>query len=113
MTQFKADGVASSDLVLGYSEARDGQEVLAEHGEAYARYMRDAAGIERCAAYIRLENLDEDAAPLWSYLGFRLEIDRVNRSDRDPDYRAYYSPDDAALVGDLCAEDIARFGYSF
>ncbi len=79
----------------------------------YARYMRDAAGIERCAAYIRLENLDEDAAPLWSHLGFRLEIDRVNRSDRDPDYRAYYSPDDAALVGDLCAEDIARFGYSF
>lgn len=31
VTQFKADGVASSDLVLGYSEARDGQEVLAEH----------------------------------------------------------------------------------
>ncbi|WP_292730391.1 MMPL family transporter [Microbacterium sp. UBA837] len=30
-TQFKADGVASSDLVLGYSEARDGQNVLAEH----------------------------------------------------------------------------------
>lgn len=26
-----ADGVPSSDLVLGYSEARDGQEVLAEH----------------------------------------------------------------------------------
>ena len=31
VTQFKADGVASSDLVLGYSEARDGQDVLAEH----------------------------------------------------------------------------------
>ncbi|MGC5223820.1 MMPL family transporter [Micromonospora sp. DT81.3] len=29
--QLKADGVSSSDLVLGYSEARDGQEVLAEH----------------------------------------------------------------------------------
>ncbi|WP_434810051.1 MMPL family transporter [Microbacterium sp. bgisy189] len=29
--QLKADGVASSDLVLGASEARDGQEVLAEH----------------------------------------------------------------------------------
>jgi putative drug exporter of the RND superfamily len=27
----KADGVPSSDLVLGYSEARDGQDVLAEH----------------------------------------------------------------------------------
>jgi len=29
--QLKADGVPSSDLVLGPSEARDGQEVLAEH----------------------------------------------------------------------------------
>ncbi|MDY0910774.1 MMPL family transporter [Microbacterium sp. CFBP9034] len=31
LTQLKADGVPSSDLVLGASEARDGQEVLAEH----------------------------------------------------------------------------------
>lgn len=29
--QLKADGVPSSDLVLGYSEARDGQDVLANH----------------------------------------------------------------------------------
>ena len=79
----------------------------------YGRYMRDAAGIERCAAFIRLENMEEDAAPLWSHLGFRLDLDRVNRSDRDPDYRGYFSPDDAALVADICAEDIARFGYSF
>ena len=31
ITQLKADGVPTSDLVLGSSEARDGQEVLAEH----------------------------------------------------------------------------------
>ncbi|MFB8145462.1 MMPL family transporter [Microbacterium sp. NPDC056003] len=31
LTQLKADGVPSSDLVLGTSEARDGQDVLAEH----------------------------------------------------------------------------------
>ena len=31
ITQLQADGVPSSDLVLGASEARDGQEVLAEH----------------------------------------------------------------------------------
>ena len=79
----------------------------------YARYMRDAGGVERCAAYIRLENLEEDAAPLWAHLGFRLDIDRVNRSERDEDYRAYYSADDAALIAETCAEDIARFGYTF
>jgi RND superfamily putative drug exporter len=31
ITQLSADGVPSSDLVLGASEARDGQEVLADH----------------------------------------------------------------------------------
>jgi RND superfamily putative drug exporter len=31
VTQLKADGVPSSDLVLGASEARDGQDALAEH----------------------------------------------------------------------------------
>ncbi|WP_426320925.1 MMPL family transporter [Microbacterium sp. E-13] len=31
ITQLKADGVPTSDLVLGASEARDGQAVLAEH----------------------------------------------------------------------------------
>ena len=31
MLQLRADGVPSSELVLGASEARDGQEVLAEH----------------------------------------------------------------------------------
>src|SRR5699024_2891480 len=30
-TQLKAEGVAQSELVLGSSEARDGQEVLGEH----------------------------------------------------------------------------------
>ena len=32
--QLKADGVASSDLVLGASESRDGQDVLAQHFSA-------------------------------------------------------------------------------
>ncbi len=31
ITQLKADGVPSSDLVLGASQARDGQDILAEH----------------------------------------------------------------------------------
>lgn len=30
-TQIKADGVAQSDLILGYSEAREGQKALGEH----------------------------------------------------------------------------------
>jgi len=79
----------------------------------YARYMRDADGVERCNAFIRLENFEEDAAPLWVHLGFRLELERVNASARDADYRRYYSENNAQLLADYCAEDIARFGYRF
>lgn len=79
----------------------------------YRRYMTDAQGRERADLYIRLERFEEDAAPLFAHLGFRFELPRVNASDRDRDWRGYYSDETAALVGDLCAEDIGRFGYGF
>ncbi len=79
----------------------------------YARYMQDARGGERCDLFIRLEHFDADSAPLWAHLGFRLDLARVNASERAADYRGYYSDADAGLVADLCAGDIARFGYAF
>ena len=79
----------------------------------YGRYMHDASGVERCAAFIRLEHFDTDAAPLWAHLGFRLELERVNSSDRADDFRGYFTTNDAELVAELCAEDISRFGYTF
>jgi hypothetical protein len=79
----------------------------------YARYMQDARGGERCDLFIRLEHFDADSAPLWDHLGFRLDLARVNASERAADYRGYYSDADAGLVADLCAGDIARFGYAF
>jgi hypothetical protein len=69
---------------------------------------------ECCRAYLRLEHLAEDAAPLEAHLGFALPpVPRLNASDRSADWRKYYSEADAALVGKLCAADIARFGYGF
>jgi hypothetical protein len=80
----------------------------------YAAYMRDSQGVERASLYVRLEHLDADIAPFEAHLGFRVApLPRVNVSDRPQDWRAVYSDADAALVGDLCAEDIARFGYAF
>lgn len=79
----------------------------------YAAYLRDARGQERASLFIRLERLDEDLAPLEAHLGFRLRPERINASDRAADWRPYFSDQDAELIGRLCAEDIARFGYAF
>ena len=80
----------------------------------YGAYLRDAMGLERPAHFLRLEHLAEDIAPFEAHLGFRLmPLGRANESDRQRDWRGYYSDADATLLADLCAEDIARFGYAF
>ena len=76
-------------------------------------YVTDAAGRERPALFIRLEAFDDDAAPFFAHLGFRFALPVANVSGRARDYRGYYSDCTAALVADVCAEDIARFGYRF
>jgi hypothetical protein len=77
------------------------------------RYMTDAQGGERCNAYIRLERFEQDAAPLWTHLGFTLDLPHVNASARDQGYQAYYTDDLRDVVAEVCAEDIARFDYRF
>jgi hypothetical protein len=80
----------------------------------YAAYMRDASGVERASLYARLEHLDSDLAPFEAHLGFRLTpLPVANQSERARDWRGFYSEADAALVAEICAEDIARFGYRF
>jgi len=81
---------------------------------SYRQFMYDKAGVERCDLFIRLEHLQQDLAPLEEHLGFSLgQIPVVNRSSRDADYRRYYSDADAGVLGEICAGDIARFGYVF
>ena len=80
----------------------------------YAAYMRDGAGVERASLYARLEHLEADLAPFEAHLGFRVTpLKRANESGRARDWRGFYSDADAALVGEMCASDIARFGYGF
>lgn len=78
-----------------------------------ASYMRDGAGAEHCDLYIRLEHFAQDSQLLEAHLGRPLRMPRANASPRDRDWRVYYSDADAALVADICAQDIARFGYRF
>jgi len=80
----------------------------------YGHYMRDNAGIEQCDLFIRLEHLADDLVPFEKHLGFSLgDVPVANASMREADYRSYYNDADAACLADICAEDIARFGYRF
>lgn len=79
----------------------------------YGAYLRLPSGEEKPSLFLRLEHYPEDAAPMEAHLGFRLPLTRVNESDRARDWRPYYADRDAALVAELCGEDIARFGYGF
>lgn len=77
-------------------------------------YMRDHLGTEHCSLFARLEHLTTDIAPFEAHLGRRLmPLPRVNSSTRAADWRGYYSDADAALLAEICAEDITRFGYGF
>ena len=80
---------------------------------SYPNYVTSLSGAERCNLFLRLEYFAQDAEPLWEHLGFRLDLPKVNTSERKSDYRTYYSDSDKQLVATLCATDISRFGYGF
>ncbi|NNK79073.1 MAG: sulfotransferase family 2 domain-containing protein [Litoreibacter sp.] len=77
-------------------------------------YVTNEAGALRCDLFLRLEHLDEDLPRLEELLDLRIApLPHVNRSEREEGYRAHYSAADRALVEELAAPDIARFGYTF
>ncbi|MDO9524502.1 MAG: sulfotransferase family 2 domain-containing protein [Gemmobacter sp.] len=80
----------------------------------YGAYVRTAQGTERCDLFLRLEHLDTDIVPFEAHLGFRVTpLPTANASDRARDWRRYYSAQDAAMLAEVCAADIARFQYRF
>lgn len=109
---FDHNAVALSKT-LDFSGFVNHPEVAASLGAPYGHYLRDGAGQERGALFVRLEHLGAELAPFEAHLGFALKMPRANASQRDRDYRGYYSDADAAHIARLCAQDIARFGYRF
>jgi hypothetical protein len=81
-------------------------------GDTAAGYVTDRSGVLRCDAFVRLEYLQADLAPVETHLGFPIRMPHVNTSERPP-ADALYSPRTRDLVAEICAEDIARFGYGF
>ena len=78
-----------------------------------ASYMRDATGRTHAAHFIRLEHFEQDFAPLSRHLGFDIVLPHLNKSERDTDYRGYYSHAAIDWIADICATDIEQFGYRF
>ena len=99
---------------VGFSPFLNAPETIdAFRSSGLSSYIRDRNGVEQCDHFIRLEHLAEDVAPLEEHLGFTLDIPHVNSSDRNADYRNSYSDADAALIAELFADEITRFGYRF
>ena len=100
--------------LLGFSEFLNHRSTQASlRADGSAGYVSDPAGIDRCNLYLRLEHLADDLPQLEAGIGISLgPLEHVNRSERGA-YQAYYCEADKGLVGDIFAEDIARFGYRF
>jgi hypothetical protein len=82
--------------------------------ESYGGYVSDASGEDCCDAFIRLEHIEADLAPVEEHLDFALSpLPHVNASARDAGYRDAYSGQDEALIAQLYAREIDQFGYSF
>ncbi|MDA5095652.1 sulfotransferase family 2 domain-containing protein [Aliiroseovarius sp. KMU-50] len=80
----------------------------------YASYVTDGKGRELADLFVRLEHVDEDLPALETHLGFSLRpLPHENRSDREVDYRRFYTDELAEIVANCCREDIRRFGYQF
>lgn len=60
----------------------------------------------------KLEDLQATIDWVEETIGRRLEISHTNRSGESIDWRSFYTPDTAAVVARVYAEDIRRFGYS-
>ncbi|RVV98429.1 Type II secretory pathway, pullulanase PulA [Mesobaculum littorinae] len=107
-----AVGRAQSMPFTAFLRHPDTQAALRAH--PYGSYVTGSDGQERETLFLRLEHLETDLPRFEAHLGFTLRpLPRANTSDREAGYRLYYTPETAALVGALCAEDAERFGYSF
>lgn len=75
-------------------------------------YVTDRAGQLQCDAFVRLEHLDSDLAPVEDHLGFRIDVPHANRSDHAPTAQ-HFTSRTRDLIAELFADDIRRFDYRF
>ncbi|MBW4710395.1 sulfotransferase family protein [Roseobacter sp. YSTF-M11] len=110
---FHHPSVVTAKAVCFKDFLRDRDVQMSLRRSPASSYLRDATGVARCTCFIRLEAFRQDIAPVEDHLGFSLSMPHLNRSDRNTDYKRYYDGPTRDLVADVCAEDIARFGYRY
>ena len=92
--------------------------VLHEHTRASlranpaSRYLTDANGTEHDGAYVRIEHFEQDVAPVVAKLGFEIRLERANATERDRDWRKFYSDEAAESVLKAAESDAMRFKYT-
>ena len=78
-----------------------------------SQYTCDAEGTLLVDHVGKLENLAPTIDFVAARAGQKLAVPQANRSGERVDYRSFYSPELADVVGCIYAEDIHRFGYGF
>tara|TARA_R110000824_G_scaffold4503_3_gene21771 strand:+ start:1842 stop:2585 length:744 start_codon:yes stop_codon:yes gene_type:complete len=61
----------------------------------------------------RYENFQEDIKKVMDILNLKSEVGHFKKSNRNKDYRVYYSPASRNLMEFMYAEDLKLFGYKF
>ncbi|NVK56125.1 MAG: sulfotransferase family 2 domain-containing protein [Alteromonadaceae bacterium] len=79
-----------------------------------AEFVNDRSGRQLVSFLGKTEEMGAVEAYLQQTLGRDIQIGRTNvSSEKQTDYRAFYSDADAELVGRLYAEDAKLYGYEF
>jgi len=61
----------------------------------------------------KYENLESDYLYVCDKLGINSTLLKINTSNRDLDYRQYYTDESRCIVGEYYKEDVSLFKYSF
>lgn len=83
------------------------------HAAPYQSYVQGPSGQNYCDLYLRLEHINADLLQLEKHLGLRLTLGHANASNRDADYRVYYTDTLRDHVARICQRDIEMFDYAF
>lgn len=88
------------------------QQSMANHDAHH--YVSDAKGNAQCDLYLRQECLQDDMIALQNHLGLKLApLNHTNQSNRERDYKSYYTTQTRDVIYKLYADDIEKFHYRF